>query len=443
MKNTLAKNVMVANRLGYGSTGSPPVVTRTLFQLPGGLLFAVYLPVVTRWQFDVEMVTVPSMVNTIIGTAMALITGFYFYRSLTTFPGVRALFYIIPTFVAAFTVILIVFFFFRLDYSRFQFGSSFALTLLWFYGVNFFSGRARPLRLAVVPGGDASSMRSLDRIAFTHLAEPQIGEADWGGVVADLRADLDEKWERFLADCAISGTPVFHVKQIRESLTGRVEIEHLAENNFGSLIPNLAYVQIKQAVDWFAALIALPFFLPVFGIVALLIRRDSPGPVFFVQERMGYQGKPFNVYKFRTMVGGTADEADAGDMDDEINGAITKSDDVRITDLGRFLRRTRIDELPQIFNILRGEMSWIGPRPEAMVLSRWYEDELAFYRYRHIVRPGITGWAQVNQGHVAAVGEVLEKLHYDFYYIKYFSPWLDVLILLRTIHTMVTGFGAR
>jgi lipopolysaccharide/colanic/teichoic acid biosynthesis glycosyltransferase len=170
-------------------------------------------------------------------------------------------------------------------------------------------------------------------------------------------------------------------------------------------------------------------------VVSVLIKRDSPGPILFTQERMGYQGVPFTVYKFRTMAG------DNGE--DELDDAITKSDDERITDLGRFLRRTRIDELPQIFNILRGEMSWIGPRPEAAVLSKWYESELAFYRYRHIVRPGITGWAQVNQGHVAQVGEVLEKLHYDFYYIKHFSPWLDVLIVLRTIHTMVTGFGAR
>ena len=391
MKDTLVRNTVIANRVGSGMSGAPPLVTRTTFQLAGGLLFAVYLPVVTRWQFDTRIVTDPSMANTILGTGIALIVGYYFYRSLTTFPGVRALSYIIPTIVASFTVMLIAFFFLRLDYSRYQFLSSFALTLLWFYGVNLAAGRARPYSLAVVPGGDSGSLRSQARVAFSHLAEPR--------------------------------------------LTGRVEIEHLSENNFGSLIPNLAYVKIKQVIDWLAALVVLPFLLPVFAIVAILIKRDSPGPVFFTQERMGYQGHPFTVYKFRTMAGDS--------NEDELDDAITKTDDQRITDLGRFLRRTRIDELPQIFNILRGEMSWIGPRPEAAVLSRWYESELAFYRYRHIVRPGITGWAQVNQGHVAEVDQVHEKLHYDFYYIKYFSPWLDVLIVLRTINTMLTGFGAR
>jgi lipopolysaccharide/colanic/teichoic acid biosynthesis glycosyltransferase len=107
------------------------------------------------------------------------------------------------------------------------------------------------------------------------------------------------------------------------------------------------------------------------------------------------------------------------------------------------LRKFRLDELPQIFNIMKGEMSWIGPRPEAEVLSRWSQSEIPFYRYRHVVKPGISGWAQVNQGHVADVEQVHRKLQYDFYYIKYFSPWLDLLILLRTIKTILTGFGSR
>jgi lipopolysaccharide/colanic/teichoic acid biosynthesis glycosyltransferase len=133
----------------------------------------------------------------------------------------------------------------------------------------------------------------------------------------------------------------------------------------------------------------------------------------------------------------------AAQSGDDRSEAITRDGDDRITRIGRFLRRTRIDELPQIWNILRGEMSWIGPRPEAMALSEWYEAELPFYIYRHIVRPGISGWAQVNQGHVSDLESVFEKLHYDFYYIKNFSAWLDLLILARTIATVVTGMGAR
>ena len=255
------------------------------------------------------------------------------------------------------------------------------------------------------------------------------------GLVADLRADLSDEWEAFIAETAIQGVPVYHYKQIGETLTGKVEIEHLSENTLGSLLPNFVYLRLKQSLDIALAILALPFLLPLFAVVAVAIRRDSQGPVFFRQERMGYQGRIFRVWKFRTM--------ECEPSTSERSTFITEDDDPRVTRVGRFLRRTRIDELPQVFNILRGEMSWIGPRPEAAPLSVWYETELPFYRYRHIVRPGITGWAQVNQGHVAQVSDVRGKLHYDFYYIKNFSVWLDVLIALRTITIVVNGFGAR
>jgi len=139
--------------------------------------------------------------------------------------------------------------------------------------------------------------------------------------------------------------------------------------------------------------------------------------------------------KFRTM----AHREAGGSIDD----VITSDGDARITRVGVRLRRSRLDELPQIFNILAGQMSWIGPRPEAEVLSAYYTGQIPFYRYRHVVRPGISGWAQVNQGHVASVDEVDDKLKYDFYYVKYFSAWLDLLIVFRTIRTMTTGFGSR
>src|SRR3546814_1519951 len=120
-------------------------------------------------------------------------------------------------------------------------------------------------------------------------------------------------------------------------------------------------------------------------------------------------------------------DIDDSGSSDARTAAMTASNDMRITRIGRFLRQSRLDELPQIINVLKGEMSWIGPRPEAEVLSQWYEAEIPFYRYRHIVRPGMSGWAQVNQGHVVEVGAVRDKLYYDFYYIKHFSPWIDIL----------------
>lgn len=215
-----------------------------------------------------------------------------------------------------------------------------------------------------------------------------------------------------------------------------MEIAHLSENTLGSINPNAGYIKLKQVIDWVMALVTLVAFFPFALVLALLIKLDSPGPVIFRQQRMGFRGLPFTMYKFRTMV-------DGGSSGAAVEGAITRPGDKRITRIGSFLRRTRIDELPQLVNILRGEMSWIGPRPEAVSLSQWYERELPFYRYRHIVRPGITGWAQINQGHVAQIDEVHQKLHYDFYYIQNFSPWLDVVIVLRTCGVVLTGFGSR
>jgi lipopolysaccharide/colanic/teichoic acid biosynthesis glycosyltransferase len=201
------------------------------------------------------------------------------------------------------------------------------------------------------------------------------------------------------------------------------------------LLPARGYFYLKALVDFLGALLLLPLVLPLMGAIAIAIRLESKGPALFRQKRVGHAGKRITIYKFRTMR--------PIEVGDERRAAMTADDDERITRVGKILRTLRLDELPQIFNILAWQMSWIGPRPEAEVLSVWYTSEIPFYRYRHVVKPGISGWAQVNQGHVAQVDEVHRKLQYDFYYIKYFSPWLDALIFFRTIKTILTGFGSR
>ncbi|CAH2406481.1 UDP-N-acetylgalactosamine-undecaprenyl-phosphate N-acetylgalactosaminephosphotransferase [Mesorhizobium escarrei] len=409
---------------------------RVRFQLLGGLAFAILTPALVRMVIDPNIFSYSNIQITIFAGLVAHTLGFFFFRRIANLPGVAAAGYIMPTFALCYGLVYLAIFLFRIDYSAFQAASSLTLSIIWYFGLSILSRRLDPYSLAVIPGGAIGRLEEIGGVNWHWLASPDIIIDRVNGVVADLRSDLSDEWERYIADRALSGTPVYHVKQISESLTGRVEIEHLSENTLGSLNPNQAYLKIKQAVDWIAALFILVVFSPLLLFVAAAIKFDSAGPALFMQERMGYRGKIYEVYKFRTMKIG----APIGDEKEE---AITKAGDARITRLGQFLRKSRIDELPQAFNILRGEMSWIGPRPEALVLSKWYEAELPFYRYRHIVRPGITGWAQVNQGHVAAVDDVLEKLHYDFYYIKNFSPWLDVLIVFRTIRTMLTGFGAR
>ncbi len=412
-------------------------VFRNRVQLLGGVLFAVLLPLVFRFDLADVPLTQSSLTNTIVGATIALTFGFFFYRRLLDYPGTEGISYAVPVFALTYVAVLVLFVFLRLDYSRYLFGASYLMAIIWFTALSIAMVRLRTYRIGIVPGGEVTHLRDLRAVQWEALSSPAALPPGLNAVVADLRSDFSPVWERFIAETAIAGTPVFHVKHLQETLTGRVEIEHLSENTLGALNPDDLYLKLKQAIDWLGALFVLLLTLPFLVAIAVAIRLESKGPALFRQARMGYRGNVFTLYKFRTM---TTERDGAQSAREQ---AMTQDDDRRITRFGRFLRRTRLDELPQMINILRGEMSWIGPRPEAVPLSEWYEKELPFYRYRHIVRPGISGWAQVMQGHVAAPDQVLGKLHYDFYYIKNFSPWLDLLIVLKTIRTMLTGFGAR
>ena len=426
----------VVIQAGKIAAARPTFWSRVRVQLGVGLLLAVLLPWAVRVNYAVRELDVAALQNSLAGTLIAVTLGYYGFRRLSRYPGVRASYHILPSFAASFGIVLSVFFFARLDYSRLHFLASFALCIFWYYVVYFKLQRQQQLVIGVVPHGQVRSLYGVSEIAWVELTLDDPQPARFNAIVADLRADIPDEWERYLTDRALEGTLVMHYKQIEESITGRVAIEHLSENTLGSLIPGIVFAKVKRAGDLVTSLLALPLLMPALLLVALVIRLDSPGPIIFRQQRMGYRGRPFLMYKFRTMTHGPHG-------DDARDAAMTKDDDHRVTRIGRFLRHYRVDELPQVFNIIRGEMSWIGPRPEAVPLSLWYEAELPFYRYRHIVRPGITGWAQVKQGHVADVDEVLWKLHYDFYYIKNFSFWLDLLIIAGTIRTILTGFGSR
>lgn len=409
---------------------------RMRFQLVGGLMVAVLLPALLRMASSPSQMTSDALQVTIIAGAVAHVLGFMIHRRIAEFPGVAPAAYILPTFLLTYGLVFFAILFFRLDYSRLQAAGSMVLSTLWYFTFAVASKWLVPYNLAWIPGCDIRRLKAIPGVNWWELASPTTNTDHCSGVVVDLRGNLSQDWQRYIADSALSGVPVYHVKQVAESLTGRVDIESLSENTLGSLNPNHIYISVKQWVDWIFALLCVVLLSPLLIGIAIAIRMETPGPALFRQERRGYRGRSFMIYKFRSM------QIDTGGHDAR-QRAQTQTADTRVTRVGRFLRVTRLDELPQAFNILRGEMSWIGPRPEARVLSEWYEAELPFYRYRHIVRPGISGWAQVNQGHVVQINETQEKLHYDFYYIKNFSPWLDVLIVLRTIRTLITGFGAR
>ncbi len=422
---------------GYRISRLLAYLVRLRVQFVTTVLLAVILPVTLRWGINFEMWLKPEQVTTLVAAPAAILLGLVGVRQISSVPGARETYYLAPVMGVSFAIVLAVMLLIRVDYNRFLFPTALAVSIVWVFLTYALSERVRRSRFAIVPGGAADALSRLPAAEWVPMTSPALPPGRLDGVAVDLRGQLDGEWERFIADCALSGVRVFHEAQLRESLSGQVEIMHLSENTLGSINPNAGYIKLKQGIDWVMALLALIVLSPFGLILAALVKLDSPGPVIFRQQRMGFRGVPFTMYKFRTMFDAAGNAPPARDS------AITVDGDKRVTRLGRFLRRSRIDELPQLINILRGEMSWIGPRPEAVALSQWYEGELPFYRYRHIVRPGITGWAQINQGHVADIDEVHQKLHYDFYYIKNFTPWLDIVIVLRTLGVMLSGFGSR
>lgn len=367
---------------------------------------------------------------TLVMSSMAIALAHLSIQRIGVLPLVMARSLIAPTLLASFGAGLFVLYAAGFPIARLHYGASFLVAIGWYFAVATLRGRhLRPV-IGMI-GVEPPFAKDLPgQVTWLLLNEPWL-DRRVSAVVVDPHAELSLEWSRFITQLVLQGVPVYHRAHIEEGLTGRVRFSHHADNDFGALLPSLLYLRIKRAFDLLGVAIALPLVLPLLAITAIAIRLESPGKAIFRQTRMGHRGHPFTCYKLRTMRQG-------------VDGpAFTVDADPRITRLGKYLRKWRIDELPQIFNVLRGEMSWIGPRPEALSLARNYARHVPFYDYRHAVRPGITGWAAVHQGNVAEVEAAQEKLEYDFYYIRYFSIWLDLLILIKTVRTVWSGFGSK
>ncbi|WP_233266259.1 exopolysaccharide biosynthesis polyprenyl glycosylphosphotransferase [Cobetia sp. L2A1] len=371
--------------------------------------------------------------HALLGTGVAYTLSITAVNRLSRLPGTRSYLYVVPAIVIFYLALMLILGIFDLEYSRHQVGLSFVLAVSLCTAYYYIDSRLRRMRFAVVPFGKAPSLCTRPGVDWFTLTGPDlVGIRRIDGVVADLRAELPSEWQSFLADCTIHRIPVYHATHAHEMITGRVLLDHLYANEYGSLIPREDYEVIKRWMDLAVAIVVLPLLLPIMLLTALAIRLDSPGPVVFRQPRMGFHCRPFTVYKFRSMYDGMKGA-----------GFTQEGSDPRITRVGRVIRKFRLDELPQLINVLKGDMSLIGPRPESMNLADWYRKDVPFFHYRHVVRPGITGWAQVEQGYAAEVEGMIRKLEYDFFYIKHFSFWLDLLVVIRTIKIVISGSGSR
>jgi hypothetical protein len=307
----------------------------------------------------------PSSINTLAANGAAVVLAFWMRLSMETYPGIRNAYLIMLSSSTAHGCMVLWFLLMRLPYNRVGLVLGFAIHVAWLLLIFGAAEFAQRRKIAVVPVGGIEQLQEIPEVQWVVLARPRLHDArSCQAIVADFGANLPDEWEVFLAEAALAGRIVYQVKQLAESLTGRVEIENLSENSFGSLVPARGYFYLKAVIDSCAAVLLLPVLLPVMVLIAIAIHFDSKGPALFRQRRIGHRGQQITVYKFRTMR--------EGSRGDERTAAITRDDDERITRIGTFLRKFRLDELPQVFNILKGEMSWIGPRPEAEPLSMWY-----------------------------------------------------------------------
>ncbi len=280
--------------------------------------------------------------------------------------------------------------------------------------------------------GSASSVSAVG----TWADLDQYLKEQWTGVVYAGGQGLPDSIAQTLMKARLQGQSVIDLADFYEQIWNKVPVFYLKNQWFVlsqgfQLLHDPFGLKVKRVLDIIIASSLLIPALPLMLFGALLIRFESAGPIIFRQVRSGEGGRPFTIFKFRTMV-----------QDAEKNGAQwAQKNDARITRIGKMLRLTRIDELPQLFNVIRGDMSFVGPRPERPEFDETLEAQIPFYNLRHLLKPGITGWAQVNYQYGASVDDAREKLQYDLFYLKNYSFWLDFQVVLRTIRVVLAAAG--
>ena len=326
-------------------------------------------------------------------------------------------------------------------YSRAAVVWAYAATTLWLWWGYRRHVKQRALRLvhidANVPTQLAACLQpqtldphAVSLIAWNPHQDTPLPECD--GVVLDRHVRSSDARTRLLGELKMQHLRLYSVESVAELTSGRKMLPTAADSLW-EIDNDPGYDRAKRLLDVAAVMALAPLWLPLAAGVAMAVRFDSKGPALYSQPRVGRDGQVFTLWKFRSMVHGL-----------QAPGVhFAQADDPRITRVGRVLRRTRLDELPQLLNVLLGDMSLIGPRPEQTAFVRDFAATIPSYPYRHLVRPGLTGWAQVQQGYADSADSTRIKLSYDLYYVAHYSLALDLLIAAKTVKTVCTGFGAR
>ena len=255
-------------------------------------------------------------------------------------------------------------------------------------------------------------------------------------IVKDIKSPGFKKYMKRIFDLKINGLKIMNYEEFNEDIQKKIDInkineEWLLQSNGFDILNNEVQRNIKRGMDLMLALILMVILSPLALIVSIIIKLESKGPVIFKQMRVGENMRPFKVYKFRSM----------RLHDPEKYSKYTLDNDSRVTRFGKFIRKTRIDELPQLWNILKGTMSFVGPRPEWDILAKDYARQINYYNLRHLIKPGITGWAQVMFPYGESLDDAKKKLEYDLYYLKHQDFILDVLVVAKTAKAVFFGKG--
>ena len=293
-------------------------------------------------------------------------------------------------------------------------------------------GYSTPEREAIAVGGRNSLV--LDSVATLNTAWKQ---QDWSGILIDgAEGNLSKEMIRELMDMRLKGIYIYSLADFCEQFWQKIPPSYIQDDWFAftsgfNILHNRIKAKLKQAFDVVAATILLIITFPITILTAIAIKLTSEGPIFYSQVRTGLNGKKFRVHKFRSMY-----------QNAEAKGIQwAQKKDPRITAVGSFIRLTRIDELPQLWNVFKGEMSMVGPRPERPEFDVRLREEIPYYDCRYLVKPGITGWAQVSYPYGASVEDAYQKVAYDLFYIKNYSLWLDLVIAVKTLRVVILGKG--
>ncbi len=303
--------------------------------------------------------------------------------------------------------------------------------LVMVYGIVRFR-QVAPETVGILNFERAEDIRALLGSKVTVISDEFVEIANFDRILIDGEFHHSRTWSRFLTRAYMRGVEVTPWIRYVETRLRRVDVDSFDLSHLAFSPSQIYYSKIKRFIDTMAVVFSAPVTVPMMILIWLYIRAIDGGPAIFTQQRRGFGGRTFTMWKFRTMY-----------KDSNKGSTQTSSGDSRVIRGCRFLRLTRLDELPQLYNILRGEMSWIGPRPAELSVAAACERMMPQYEHRHLVQPGLTGWAQVSYGYAGTPEEELRKLAYDLYYVKELSFDLDLLILFKTIRILLLRIGAR